>query len=185
MINDIQSDAKQRMEKSLSSFQYDLTKMRTGRASPAIIENIQVSYYGNPTPLKQMANIVIEDSRTLSVTPWEKNLVPDIEKAIMSADLGLNPVTAGSVIRVPLPPLTEETRRDMVKQLKTEAENARVSMRNIRRDANTQIKDLLKAKDITEDEERGAQDAIQKLTDTFINKIEGLLGEKEKDVMEV
>lgn len=185
MLNEIQNETKQRMEKSLTAFQSDLAKMRTGRANPAIIENISVSYYGNDTPLKQMSNIVVEDARTLSVTPWEKNLVPDIEKAIMSADLGLNPVTAGTVIRVPLPALTEETRKEMVKLLKNEAENARVSMRNIRRDANAQIKDLLKAKDITEDDERRAQDAIQKLTDQFIEQIEGLLGEKEKDVMEV
>lgn len=185
MINDIKKDAEKRMQRSIEALNHELSRMRTGRASAALLDHIQVDYYGSSTPIKQVANVVVEDARTLSITPWEKQMIPVIEKAIMTAELGLNPVTAGSVIRVPMPPLTEERRREFVRLVKQEGENARVAVRNIRRDANSDIKQLLKEKEITEDEERRAQDAIQKLTDKYVEEIDAILEKKEKDIMEV
>ncbi|OZG70482.1 ribosome recycling factor [Hahella sp. CCB-MM4] len=185
MINDIKKDTEQKMKKALEALGHAFAKIRTGRASPAILDSVMVSYYGSDTPLPQVANVVVEDARTLTVTPWEKALVPQIEKAIMKSDLGLNPATAGTVIRVPMPMLTEETRRELVKQAKNEAENARVSVRNARRDANGDIKELLKEKEISEDEEKRALDEIQKLTDRYVAEVEKALGDKEKDLMAV
>lgn len=185
MINNILQDAKMRMEKCIYSLKQELSKLRTGRAHPGLIEHVMVSYYGTPTPLSQVANIAIENSRTLMVTPWEKNLVPDIEKAILTANLGLNPNTAGSVIRIPMPPLTEERRKSLVKVVSSEAERARVAVRNIRRDANAEIKTLLKDKKISEDEERHAQTTIQKTTDEFVAQIDAVSASKEKDLMEL
>jgi ribosome recycling factor len=185
MINDIKKDAEKRMQRSIEALNHELSRMRTGRASAGLLDHVQVDYYGSSTPIKQVANVVVEDARTLSITPWEKQMIPVIEKAIMTAELGLNPVTAGSVIRVPMPPLTEERRREFVRLVKQEGENARVAVRNIRRDANSDIKQLLKEKEITEDEERRAQEAIQKLTDKYIEEIDAILEKKEKDIMEV
>lgn len=185
MINDIKSDAQDRMKKSVEVLGVNFNKIRTGRAHPSILDSVMVSYYGNPTPLSQVANISVLDARTLSISPWEKNLVPDIEKAIMKSDLGLNPATSGDLIRVPMPALTEETRKGFIKQAKAEAEHARVSIRNIRRDANNDLKDLSKAKEISEDEERRAQDEVQKITDKFIADVDAALSVKEKDLMEI
>ncbi len=185
MIEDVRKDAESRMRKSVESLANDLSRMRTGRAHPSFLEHISVDYYGTQTPLNQVANVSVEDARTLSVTPWDKGAIPAIEKAIMNADLGLNPVTAGTVIRVPLPALTEERRKEFVKLVKQEAENARIAVRNIRRDANSDIKQLLKEKEITEDDDRRAQDIIQKLTDKYIKEVDTTLEKKEKDLMEV
>jgi len=185
VINDIKSEAEKKMNKGLESLNSAFNKIRTGRAHPAILDSVMVSYYGQPTPLKQVAGVTVEDNRTLAVAPWEKNLVPVIEKAIMSSDLGLNPATNGDIIRVPMPMLTEETRKEMVKQAKADAEHARVSIRNARRDANSMVKELLKEKEITEDEERQAEDTIQKLTDKFTAEIDKLLKTKEEDLMAV
>jgi len=185
MIDDIRSEVEARMNKSLDALQSNFNRIRTGRAHPSILDSIQVDYYGSATPLSQMANITIEDARTLAVTPWEKSIVPDIEKAIMKSDLGLNPATAGTVIRIPMPMLTEETRRGYTKQAKAEAENARISIRNARRDAMSMLKDLEKEKEISEDDERRAQDEIQKTTDQFIAKVEVALVAKEKDLLEI
>ena len=185
MIDEIIKDAEVRMGKSVESLKTELTKIRTGRAHPSLLDQIQVDYYGAATPINQVANVAVEDSRTLSVTPWEKDMVQKVEKAIMSSDLGLNPATAGTVIRIPMPPLTEERRRDLVKVVKQEAEGARVAVRNIRRDANSDFKDLLKEKEISEDEERKAEENIQKVTDSFIAKIDQVLADKEAELMEV
>lgn len=185
MISDILRDIKTRMEKSIDALKSELAKLRTGRAHPTLIEHLHVNYYGVPTPLNQVANIAIENARTLMVTPWEKNLVTDIEKAILTANLGLNPNTAGSVIRIPMPPLTEERRKSLVKVVSSEAERARVSVRNIRRDANQELKNLLKDKKISEDEDHRAQTVIQKTTDEFIAQIDSLVAVKEKDLMEI
>jgi ribosome recycling factor len=185
VINEIKQDAKQRMEKSVEALRSQISKVRTGRAHPSILDGIMVPYYGADTPLKQLANITVEDSRTLAITVFDKSSSGAVEKAIMTSDLGLNPAAAGTVIRVPLPPLTEERRRDLVKVVRAEAEQGRVAVRNIRRDANNDLKELLKEKEITEDEERKGTDEIQKLTDTYIAKIDELLAEKEKDLMEV
>lgn len=184
MLNEIQKDAQDRMEKSLEAFQNHIAKVRTGRASPSLLDGIMVEYYGSATPLRQLANIVAEDSRTLAITVFDKSLAPAVEKAIMASDLGLNPASAGTVIRVPLPPLTEERRRDLTKIVRGEAEQGRVSIRNIRRDANDQIKALLKDKEISEDEERKSQDVVQKITDGMIKKLDLVLAEKEKELME-
>lgn len=184
MLNEIQKDAQDRMEKSLEAFQNHIAKVRTGRASPSLLDGIMVEYYGSATPLRQLANIVAEDSRTLAITIFDKSLAPAVEKAIMASDLGLNPASAGTVIRVPLPPLTEERRRDLTKIVRGEAEQGRVSIRNIRRDANDQIKALLKDKEISEDEERKSQDVVQKITDAMIKKLDLVLAEKEKELME-
>ena len=185
MINDLKKDAEERMSKTLEALGHSLNKIRTGRAHPSLLDNIRVNYYGTETPLNQMAAINVEDARTLSVTPWEKNLVPEIEKAIMKSDLGLNPSTAGTVIRIPMPMLTEETRKGFIRQAKQEAEHSRVSVRNIRRDVLADIKDLLKEKEISEDEERKAQDDVQKITDRFVAEIDRVLAEKEADLMEI
>ncbi|WP_144391652.1 ribosome recycling factor [Pleionea sediminis] len=185
MINDVKSDAKTRMGKSVDSFKSDLTKVRTGRAHPSLIEHLMIPYYGSDTPITQVANVSIADARTLQVQPWEKDMVAPIEKAIMNADLGLNPNTAGQVIRIPLPPLTEERRKELIKVVRGEAENAKVAVRNIRRDANSTLKDLVKEKEISEDDERRAQDEIQKLTDEHVNKIDAILSEKEEELMEI
>lgn len=185
MINDIKQDAEQRMVKSVAAMVEAFKKIRTGRANPAILDSVNIDYYGSPTPIAQVANIMVEDGRSLAINPWEKNLVPQIEKAILKSDLGLNPSTTGDTIRLPMPALTEETRKEYIKQARAEAEKGRVSVRNIRRDANGTIKDLLKEKEISEDEQRGGEDQIQKLTDKFIAQVDGLLGDKEKDLMQV
>jgi ribosome recycling factor len=185
MINKITHDAEMRMQKSVEAFQGELSRLRSGRASPGLLEHVMVDYYGNETPLSQVASVTVENARTLLVNPWEKNLVPVIEKAILTANLGLNPSTSGTTIRVPLPALTEERRRDLVKVVKDEAEKARVSIRNIRRDANAHIKDLLKDKSINEDDERRAETAIQKITDKFIAQVESLVVAKETDLMAI
>ncbi|WP_456268161.1 ribosome recycling factor [Kushneria sp. AK178] len=185
MINEIQKDAETRMQKSVDALHSTFGKIRTGRAHPSILEAVRVEYYGSDMPLSQVANINVEDARTLAVVPWEKSMVQKVEKAIMMADLGLNPSSAGTVIRVPMPPLTEETRKGYIKQARSEAEHARVAIRNIRRDANGDIKSLLKKKEISEDEERQAEDGIQKLTDRFIAEIDKSLEQKESDLMQV
>lgn len=185
MINDLKKDAELRMGKSLDSLRHELTKLRTGRAHTSLLDHVMVSYYGNDTPLNQVANVGVQDARTLVISPWEKNMVQAIEKAIMAANLGLTPNTAGTVIRIPLPPLTEERRRDMTKVVRHEAEGARVAIRNIRRDANNDLKDMLKEKLISEDDERRAQDDIQKLTDKYIAEVDKVLAGKEAELMEV
>ena len=185
MINDIKKDAQSRMQRSIDSFKTELAKLRTGRAHPSLLDHLSVDYYGNPTPLNQVANISVVDPRTLGVTPWEKAMVQVVEKAIMNSDLGLNPATVGNVIRVPMPSLTEQRRRDLIRVVGSEAEGAKVAVRNIRRDANNDLKDLLKEKTITEDEERSGQEAIQKLTDNFVKEIETLQADKETDLMQV
>lgn len=185
MIDDILNDAKIRMAKSVETLRHDLTKLRTGRAHTSLLDHIMVDYYGSEVPLRQVANVNVEDARTLIVTPWEKPMVAVIEKAIMKSDLGLNPNTAGTVMRIPLPSLTEERRKDMIRIVRQEAEGARVAVRNIRRDANNDFKELLKEKEISEDEDRRAQDQIQKLTDQAIADIEKVLQAKEAELMEV
>jgi len=185
VINDIKAEAEKKMKKSLEALHSAFNKIRTGRAHPSILDSVMVNYYGQETPLKQVASVNVEDNRTLTVSPWEKNLVPTIEKAIMTSDLGLNPATTGDLIRVPMPMLTEETRREMVKQAKADAEHGRVSIRNARRDANNMIKELLKEKEITEDDERRGEDEIQKLTDKYIAEVEKMLKSKEEDLMAV
>lgn len=184
-IADIKKSAEQKMQKSLETLKADLGKVRTGRAHTGILDHIHVDYYGNPTPLNQVANVSLLDARTISVTPWEKKMVAAIEKAIREADLGLNPASMGDLIRVPMPALTEERRRDLTKVVKGEAENARVAVRNIRRDANNALKELLKSKAISEDDERRAQDDVQKLTDRHIAEIDKALAAKEADLMAV
>ena len=185
MIEEIRKDAAERMKKSIASLQQDFTKIRTGRAHTSLLDHITVEYYGSPVPLNQVANINVEDSRTLTVTPWEKDMVQPVEKAIMGSDLGLNPATAGTVIRVPLPPLTEERRKDMIRVVRQEAENGRVAIRNIRRDALGSIKELLKEKMIGEDDERRAETVIQGLTDENVAVVDKLLAEKEAELMEI
>ncbi|MDG2036146.1 MAG: ribosome recycling factor [Pseudomonadales bacterium] len=185
MLEEFKKDAEDRMQKAVDALASAFNKIRTGRAHPSILEGVRVDYYGSVTPLSQVANISVEDARMLSVTPWEKQMVPDIEKAIMKSDLGLNPVTAGAVIRVPMPALTEETRKGYIKQARKEAETSRVSARNIRRDVLADIKELLKAKEISEDQERKAQDDIQKITDKYVAKIDEALKVKEADLLEI
>lgn len=185
MLEDFKKDASARMLKCLQSFQADLKKLRTGRAHPSLLENLRVDYYGTETPLNQLANINTEDARTLTVAPWDKGAVQAIEKAIHKSDLGLTPMTAGAVIRVPLPPLTEERRRDITKMLRGDAENARVSVRNVRRDVLQDVKEAAKEKLISQDDEKKAQDEIQKLTDKYVADIEAALAAKEKEVMHV
>ena len=185
MINDIKAEAEKKMKKSLEALHSAFNKIRTGRAHPAILDSVMVNYYGQETPLKQVASVNGEDNRTLTVAPWEKNLVPTIEKAIMTSDLGLNPATSGDIIRVPMPMLTEETRKEMVKQAKADAEHGRVSIRNARRDANHMIKELVKEKEISEDDQHRGEDEIQKLTDKYIAEVEKMLKSKEEDLMAV
>ncbi|MBE7927051.1 ribosome recycling factor [Pseudomonas saudiphocaensis] len=185
MINEIKQDAQERMKKSLESLAGAFAKIRTGRAHPSILDGVMVSYYGSDTPLRQVANITVEDSRTLALTIFDKSMIQAVEKAIMTSDLGLNPATAGTTIRVPMPALTEETRKGFTKQARAEAENARVAIRNIRRDALAQLKDLVKEKEISEDEERRGQDDVQKLTDKYVAEIDKALEVKENDLMAV
>ena len=185
MLEEIKQETLERMEKSISSLESSLQKIRTGRANPSLLDAIQIDYYGNMTPLSQVSNISVQDAKTLLISPWEKNLVPDIEKAIQSSDLGINPATSGDVIRVILPDLTEETRRNLIKVAKSEAENSKIALRNQRRDANGLLKEYLKEKEISEDDERRGQEIIQNLTDDFISKVEQLLELKEKDLLEI
>tara|TARA_R110000751_G_scaffold156410_3_gene261861 strand:+ start:328 stop:885 length:558 start_codon:yes stop_codon:yes gene_type:complete len=185
VINDIKKDAESRMKKSVEALNSNFNKIRTGRAHPSILDAVTVEYYGSQVPLSQVASVNVEDARTLSIVPWEQGMVPKIEKAIMTSDLGLNPASAGTVIRVPMPMLTEETRKGYIKQARSEAENARVAVRNVRRDANGDFKSLLKDKDITEDDQREGEDAIQKLTDKYIAEIDKALVAKEQDLMQV
>ncbi len=184
VINEIRKDAETRMDKCVEAFKNQISKVRTGRASPSLLDGIHVEYYGSATPLRQLANIVVEDTRTLAVTVFDRTLGPAVEKAIMASDLGLNPMSAGTVIRVPLPPLTEERRKDLIKVVRGEAEQSRVAVRNVRRDANDKLKAQLKDKTISEDDERRSQDDVQKLTDSFIKKIDAVLAEKEKELMD-
>ncbi|MCT4700901.1 ribosome recycling factor [Enterobacteriaceae bacterium H20N1] len=184
MISDIRKDAEVRMEKCVESFKNQIGKIRTGRASPALLDGIVVEYYGTPTPLRQLASVTVEDSRTLKINVFDRSLGPAVEKAIMASDLGLNPSSAGSDIRVPLPALTEERRKDLIKVVRGEAEGARVAVRNVRRDANDKVKALLKDKEISEDDDRRSQDDVQKMTDAAIKKVDAVLAEKEAELMQ-
>lgn len=185
MLNEIQQDAQSRMQKSFENLESNFAKIRTGRAHPSILDAVTVDYYGSEVPISQVANINVEDARTLTVQPWEQPMVQVVEKAIMMSDLGINPVTNGNMMRIPMPPLTEERRRDLTKVARQEAENARVAIRNVRRDANGDVKDLLKEKEITEDDARRSEDQIQKITDDAVKKVDALLAEKEAALMEV
>jgi ribosome recycling factor len=184
-IAEIRKSTEQRMQKSLESLKHDLAKVRTGRAHTGLLDHIQVDYYGSPMPINQVARVTLVDARTIGVSPFEKKMVSAVEKAIRDADLGLNPATQGDLIRVPMPALTEERRRELIKVVKHEGENAKVAIRNLRRDANNHLKDELKNKTVSEDQERRAQDDVQKLTDRFIAEVEKLLAEKEKDLLAV
>ena len=184
MLDEIKKDAAERMAKSVASLNQDLTKLRTGRAHPSLLDHITVDYYGSQVPLNQVSNVGVEDSRTLTITPWEKDMVAVIEKAILNSDLGLNPASAGTVIRVPLPALTEERRKDMIRIVRHEAEGGRIAIRNIRRDAIGDVKDLLKEKMIGEDDEHRGEDEIQVITDKYIAEVDQLLGDKESELME-
>lgn len=185
MIDEIQQDAKERMAKSIEAFKSNLNKVRTGRAHASLLDNISVDYYGMATPLNQVGNISIPDARTLAITVFDKGMIGAVEKAILKSDLGLNPASNGTLIRIPLPPLTEERRKDLVKVVKGEAENGKIAIRNIRRDANSDFKALLKDKEISEDEHRQAEDEIQKITDSFIKQVDEVLADKEKELMEI
>ena len=185
MLDEVETDAVARMEKSVTVFSADLARVRTGRPSPAILEHVKVPYHGSDVSLNQLATIGIADARTLSVSPWERGIIPAVEKAILGADLGFNPVTAGDVVRVPVPPLTEERRRDLIRLVRQEAETSRVAIRNIRRDANHMLKDLLKEKEITEDDDRRGAARIQTATDQFVARIDELLKKKEAELLDV
>jgi ribosome recycling factor len=185
MIKEIMQDAGSRMVKTIDSLRQSLSKIRTGRAHPSLLDHLTVAYYGSEVPISQVANIGVEDARTLTVTPWEKQMVQAIEKSILKSDLGLNPATAGTVIRIPMPPLTEETRRELVKVVRHEGETAKVAIRNIRRDANSDFKELLKEKEISEDEERKAAEDIQRLTDRYVGEVDKVLTGKETELMEI
>lgn len=185
MIEDLKKDANQRMQKSVEAFQDALMKIRTGRAHASLLDHVRVEYYGSEVPLKQVANISAADARTLNVQPFEKSMVPVVEKAIMTSDLGLNPATSGQLIRVPLPPLSEERRRDLIKVVRSEAEASRVAIRNIRRDVLSDVKELLKEKEISEDQDRKAQEDIQKLTDKFVAEVDTRLAKKEEELLEI
>lgn len=185
MINEVKNDAQTRMGKSVEAFKSQLAKIRTGRAHPSLLDGIMVPYYGSNTPLRQVSNVSTEDARTLTVTVFDASLIQAVEKAIMGSNLGLNPMSAGTVIRIPLPPLTEERRRDLIKVVRGEAENSRIAIRNIRRDANGDLKTLEKDKDISEDEQRAGEDLIQKVTNDYIKQIDDLLAVKEKELLEV
>ena len=184
MINDIRKDAEVRMDKCVEAFKNQISKIRTGRASRSLLDGIIVEYYGTPTPLRQLASVTVEDTRTLKINVFDRSMSPAVEKAIMASDLGLNPSSAGADIRVPLPPLTEERRKDLIKVVRGEAEQGRVSVRNVRRDANDKVKALLKEKEISEDDDRRSQDDIQKMTDAAIKKIDAALAEKEAELMQ-
>jgi ribosome recycling factor len=183
MLNDIKQDAQQRMAKSVDALKHELQRLRTGRASTALVEHLKVNYYGSDVPISQVANIAVADSRSLTITPWEKNMVQAVEKAILASDLGLTPTTAGTVIRINLPPLTAERRKELSKHVSHEGENAKVAVRNIRRDAMHHVKELLKAKKITEDEERRAEEDVQKLTDKFVKDVDAVVKAKEDELM--
>ncbi|MEM8492090.1 MAG: ribosome recycling factor [Pseudomonadota bacterium] len=185
MLEDIQQEAEARMRNSIDALGSNFNKIRTGRAHPSLLDGVKVEYYGAETPLNQAANVNVEDARTLIITAWDKSMIPEIERAILKTDLGLNPATAGEVIRIPMPPLTEETRKGYIKQAKSEAEAARISVRNARRDAMAMLKELEKEKDISEDDERRGQDLVQKLTDDFVARIEKMLAQKETDLLEI
>ncbi len=185
MIDEIEQDAEARMTKSLEALRHALARIRTGRAHPSLLDHVFVSYYGSEMPIKQVANITAEDARTLAISPWEKSMVQPIEKAILQSDLGLNPNTAGTVIRIPLPPLTEDRRKELIKRARQEGEQGRVAIRNIRRDANASLKEMVKEKMISEDEERRGQERIQKLTDRFVERVDQLLEEKERDLLAI
>lgn len=185
MLDEIKKDAADRMAKSVATLKQEMTKIRTGRAHTSLLDHITVDYYGSLTPLNQVSNVGIEDSRTLTVTPWEKDMVPAIEKAIINSDLGLNPQSAGTVIRVPLPALTEERRKDMIRVVRNEAEGGRIAVRNIRRDAIGDVKELLKEKMIGEDDEHRGEDEIQVITDKYVAEIDAVLAEKENDLMDI
>ncbi len=184
-MHKIVKDAETRMRKSIDSFKAEIAKLRTGRANPSILEHVRVDYYGSEMPLNQVANVVATDARTLTITPWEKGMVQIIEKAILNSDLGLNPATTGTVIRVPMPALNEERRKELIKVVRNEAESARVSIRSLRRDANAELKELLKVKQITEDEERRLMDDVQKLTDKFVAEVDQLTVAKESDLLAI
>ncbi len=185
MLAEIKKDAKLRMGKSLDTLRHELAKIRTGRAHPSLLEHVQVDFYGSMVPISQAANVAIDDARTLSVTAWDKSMVPIIEKAILTSDLGLNPNTAGQTIRIPLPPLTEERRIELTKVVHNEGENAKIAIRNIRRDANNTLKELLKEKEISEDMVRKAENEVQQLTDDAVKKVDEIVAEKEKELMEI
>ena len=185
MLNDIKKDTAARMQKSVEAFRHELTKLRTGRATTALVDHLKVNYYGSDMPLSQVATIAVADARTLTITPWEKQMVAHVEKAIFASDLGLTPNTAGTVIRINLPPLTEERRRDLTKHVHAGGEEAKIAIRNIRRDANHQVKELLKDKKITEDELRRYEDDIQKVTDSAIKDVDGVVKAKEQELMAV
>lgn len=185
MLQDILKDTRERMDKSVESFRLELAKIRTGRAHPSLLDHIHVDFYGTATPVGRAANVTVEDARTLVVSAWDKSMVSAIERAILESDLGLNPQTAGTVIRIPLPPLTQERRRDLTKVVKAEAEQAKVAVRNIRRDAISDLKDLLKEKEIAEDDERKGQEEVQKLTDAHVRRIDELVAAKEQEIMAV
>lgn len=185
MIAEIKKDAEERMKKTIETLKGEFIKIRTGRAHTSLLDHVSVSYYGSPMPLTQVANVTVLDNRTLGVTPWEKNMLSEVEKAIRNSDLGLNPTNVGNLLRVPLPPMSEERRRELVKVVKHETENVKVAIRNIRRDANAQLKALVKSKDISEDDERGAEEAVQKVTDKYIKQVDQLLLDKEAELMEV
>jgi ribosome recycling factor len=185
MIDDIKKDAAGRMAKTVEALGHELAKIRTGRAHPSLLDHVMVSYYGSDMPIRQVANLTVEDARTLAITPWERNMVQAVEKAILQSDLGLNPNTAGTVIRVPMPALTEERRRDLIKVARQEAEQARVAVRNIRRDANSELKDAVKEKMISEDDERRGQEIVQKLTDQYVKEVDQVLAAKETDLMAI
>ena len=184
-VDTIKKDAETRMAKSVETLKNDLSKIRTGRAHPSLLEHIKVDHYGNKSPLSQVANVGVGDSRSLTVTPWDKSMVAAVEKAIRESDLGLNPMTAGTVIRVPLPQLTEERRKELTKHLRAEGENAKIAIRNVRRDSNQHLKDALKKKLITEDDDKRGEEAVQKFTDRFIDEVDKLVAAKEKDIMQV
>jgi len=184
MIEDVKKDATLRMQKSIEAVREELRRLRTGRAQTSLLEHITVEYYGSQVPINQVANVTVEDSRTLVVSPWEKPMVAIVEKAILTSDLGLTPSTAGTVIRVPLPAMTEERRKELVKVVRNEGENGKIAIRNVRRDALTAIKEMLKDKMITEDEDRKAHDDVQKLTDKYVAEVDSLLAEKETEIME-
>jgi ribosome recycling factor len=183
MIANIKKDAETRMHKSIDALKHELQRLRTGRASTALVEHLRVNYYGSDVPVSQVANVAVADARSLTITPWEKSMVQAVEKAILASDLGLNPITAGTVIRINLPPLTEERRKDLSKHVHHEGENCKVAIRNVRRDAMHQVKELLKDKKITEDEERRAEDDIQKLTDKYVKDVDGVVKAKEQELM--
>lgn len=185
MINEVIKEAEQRMSKTIEALHNELKGVRTGRANTSLLDGIMVDYYGSASALNQVANVAVQDSRTLTVTPWEKTMIEPIEKAIMSSNLGLNPVSAGMVIRIPLPPLTEERRKDLVKLVGQIAENSKIALRNIRRDANTHLKNMLNDKDITEDDLRGAEKGVQDVTDKFVKQVDDVIADKEKELMEI